>query len=326
MRIADFSIQSLERNDSLKFMFCSEIHLNLGEINFFYPGKKYKLNIKSAKFSTEDSSLILNSFSFHSLLPDTEFFKGDKYRKDRWKVSVPELKCSGINLSNLIWYNAVDIKNIDLKTEYIDILTNKRLPIEPGFDPEMPNEIISKAPIGLNIRKINLNIDSLIIREFWPYSKAPSRLPFTKIKGQLFNLSNMPELQGYNSPAVINASGLLADAGLMRVNLKVPLLSEGTDIKYSGSLTKMDASALNTHLVISDLVKVSSGIIDSISFNAEGKNGIIAADIIPIYRNLKIKTINEESMDSSGLLISMKTFIANVFSIKNENTGKPGEI
>ncbi|MGE5811139.1 MAG: hypothetical protein ACM339_06525 [Ignavibacteria bacterium] len=322
--IKDLSIKSLEKTDSLTLMFCEDINISSGKISFSDSKEKYNGSIKSINFSSADSILILNSFSFIPILPDSEFFNGDKYRQDRWKVYISQLKCDGIDLSKFIWDNFIEVQNIRLDAQFLDILTNMRLNISPDFDPKMPNEIISEMSLDLNIRKVTLNIDSIVVRESWPYSRQPSRLPFTKVRGTLQNISGLKEYQTRESPAVINASARIAGAGLLTINMKVPLLAEGTDFSYSGFLGTMETDPLNDHLIISDLVEVTSGKIDSVIFKVQSKNGIVSANVVPFYKDLTIRSINESTMKGGGLMPSIATFIGNVFKIRNANSAETG--
>jgi len=322
--IKDFSIKSLEQSDSLTLMFCEEIGFNIDDVELVYP--KYEGSVKSLNFSSADSILTLKTFSFQPLLPDTDFFDGDIYRDDRWKIKVAELKCEGIDLSKYIWHKTIDVENMTLNSYYIDILTNMRLNIPPDFDPEMPNEIISGIPFDLNIGNINLNIDSIVVREFWLHSKLSSRLPFTKVKGRLLNISSLKEYQSTQSPMVIEASAFVADKGLLKVNMKIPLRADGTDFNYSGSLGPMPANHLNDHLIISDLVEITSGKIDSLFFKAEAKNGKVSAYVLPYYKELTVRSINKSTMKSDGLLASIETFVGNTFKIKNANSKEFGRI
>ncbi len=322
--IKDLSIKSLEKTDSLTLMFCEDINISTGKISFSDSKKKYDGSIKSINFSSADSILILNSFSLTPILPDSEFFNGDKYRQDRWKIYIYQLKCDGIDLSKYIWDNSIEIQNIRLDAQFLDILTNMRLNIPQDFAPKMPNEIISEMPLDLNIRKVILNIDSIVVRESWPYSPQPSRLPFTNIRGTLLNISSLKEFQTRESPAVISASAKIAGRGLLTINMKIPLLSEGTDFSYSGSLGTMETDPLNDHLIISDLVEVTSGKIDSVILKVESKNGIVSSNVVPFYKDLTIRSINESTMKGDGLMSSIASFIGNVMKIRNANSAETG--
>jgi hypothetical protein len=315
--IKDFSVRSLEKSDSLKLMFSEEVSFNLNDINMSFP--KYKGEIYSLNFSSTDSILMVKSFSFQPLLPDSIFFKGDTYRNDRWKIKIDELKCEGADLPKYIWDKIIEIREVGLNSQYIDILTNMRLDIPPDFDPEMPNEIVQRLPFYLNIRNLSLNIDSIIIREFWPHSLEPSRLPFTNVKGNLYNISTLEKYQTAEDPMIINASALLTGAGFLQLKMKVPLMAQGTDFEYSGSLGSMPTDPLNNHLIISDLTEISSGKIDSVIFNAEAENGVVNAYTVPYYRDLTIKSINETTLESTGLIAAVESFLGNVIKVNNEN-------
>ncbi|HSR16448.1 MAG TPA: hypothetical protein VLM39_00025, partial [Ignavibacteriaceae bacterium] len=109
--IKDLSIKSLEKTDSLTLMFCEDFNISTGSILFSDAKKKYNGLIESINFSSADSILILNSFSLTPILSDSEFFNGDKYRTDRWKVFISKLKCDGIDLSKYIWDNSIVVQN-----------------------------------------------------------------------------------------------------------------------------------------------------------------------------------------------------------------------
>jgi len=306
----------------LHLMFCESLILKANDINFFFPEVKSIAKIKSLNISSRDSLFELDSFSFQPTEEDIDFFKGNKYRNDRWEIYIKELKCSSFNLSKYIWEKIIQIENISIDAGYLDILTNMRLQLPPNFNPKMPQEIINEINFDPNLRHIDLNIDSIVTRELYPYYDQPSRLPFKNIKGEIFNLSSMTGFQNQRIPSIFKISALLAGEGVLKINMEIPLSGGRADFNYSGSLGEMTVHPLNDHLIISDLVQLTSGKIDSVIFNVISKKGLVSVSIAPYYKKLKIKNIDKETMKGSGVLNAIQTFIANTFKIRVENPDK----
>jgi hypothetical protein len=86
----------------------------------------------------------------------------------------------------------------------------------------------------------------------------------------------------------------------------------------------MKTDPLNDHLIISDLVEVTSGKIDSVILKVESKNGIVSANVVPFYKDLTIRSINESTMKGGGMMSSIASFIGNVFKIRNANSAETG--
>jgi hypothetical protein len=88
----------------------------------------------------------------------------------------------------------------------------------------------------------------------------------------------------------------------------------------------MEAEKLNSHLNISDLTKINSGIIESVTFTVKAEDDIVSANVVPVYNDLEIKVLDEETIGEGGIKEKVETFIAREFVIRKSNPDDEGKI
>lgn len=319
INIKDFSIRSSPEKDSLELMFFSSIQTRLDDIQFSFPNSGYRLETKLLNISSKDSLIEINNFSFVPKSDLESFFALRKFRSDRWEVKINKLKLTGINFGNFVWNNLIKINKADLNAESVDILTNTRLPADPASAPKMPHEIVQNFGFDLNLKSFNINMDSILVKSLFHYHHDPSVLIFTRINADISNISNISKLQSVENPAVIKASAYLMNKNKLELLMHLPLLTDKMRFSYKGSINSMNADVLNPHLVISDLVKVTSGGLGSAEFSVKFKNDSADVYVRPIYSNLSIESVDEETLRESGIMEKISTFAANTFKLRKNN-------
>jgi hypothetical protein len=250
-----------------------------------------------------------------------EYFNRRQFRADKNVINIPSLKINGVNFRELVWNNLISVNDILAEDMYLEILTNKRKPLPPGYKADMPNDIARSSDIDFKIERLRINNMIIAIKELWPYSDNLTELKFTNTNCLISNISNKK-----NAVMNINASSYLANAGLLEIDMKIPLLTKQVNFSYEGSLSKMEAEKLNSHLNISDLTKINSGIIESVTFTVKAEDDIVSANVVPVYNDLEIKVLDEETIGEGGIKEKVETFIAREFVIRKSNPDDEGKI
>jgi hypothetical protein len=222
------------------------------------------------------------------------------------------LNLSGINFRDLFWKRIIDVNKVKSKDFLVDILTDKRLPINPSCCPKMPNEILRSLSIKMNIRQISLNNGKLFIKSLQDWSKKPAVLSFTNVNTKINNISSLPQK---NDTSIIKAEANLQNHGSLSLTMIYPLISPMLNFSYVGHLDSMSAVPLNNWLEIENLARVSSGKIDGIIFSGNVKDGITKIREKPLYHNLTVKKLSKT--DKGEKIIS--SFIFNTFILRKSN-------
>jgi hypothetical protein len=299
-------------DDSLNLIFVNDIILKASNIERREKSSATKLTIDSIYISSIDSSLNIKNLSFKPYVSLDNYFSRKKYRSDRYIISIPSLNLAGINLRNLFWKKIIYVKKISTNDFLVDIITDKRLPINPSCCPKMPNEILRNLDVKLNIRKISLSNGKLFIKSLQDWSKSPAVLSFINVDTKINNLCSVPEKK---DTCIIAASANIQNRGRLTLNLRYPLISSMLNFSYKGYLDSMSALPLNNWLEVENLVRVSSGMIDRISFSADVEDGITKISEKPLYHDLAVKKLSKTSKGEE--IIS--SFIFNTFVLRKSN-------
>lgn len=306
----------------------SSVNLRTSAVAWELPESDYAVRADSVAFSSADSAeshVEMFALSFQPVISDKQFFDRRTFRTVRFRVTSPRFAVQGGNLRDILSGGVMQARSISMTKPVIDILLNKRLPVDPASPPaKMPHEIIADIETPFQIDTVAIDNGTIRYSELFPYDDNPALLRFTNVRVRCTDIAKHPQENNASSPASILATGNLAGAGPLRVEMKLPLHSKTLNFTYTGKLGAMKAEALNEFLSVSDRIQITSGDVESAGFTITVSDGKASGTVQAIYKNLKIQTLNEKSGKAGGLIESFKTFLANTFKIRSDNM--PGDV
>ena len=298
-----------------------EIKILLNGIHRKMLGTGYDFKISTISYFSDNKRLNIKDFEFKPFISDVKFFERRQYRSDRWIIKIPEIKTIGINLHSLLEKNLLTVDSLIISDFNAAIVINKTRPADPKSDPKMPHELITSLGFKLELKKLIVNNSSFLIQSIMPNVNRRAQLTFNNINAVINNISNTKDKQTVKNPCTINAAGYLQETGKMKVELSYPLLTKELTFNYKGSMDKMDAVKLNSHLEVEDKAHIESGKIIKATFSVNVRNSVAAVNIIPLYDNLSIKILTEDAEDESII----PSFFAK-FKIRKSNPDENGKI
>ncbi len=322
IRLSDIELDSTDKNNS---NIISDFSIKANGIYKLFVDDGYRLKVDSISFSEDENSLKIKAINFEPYITDEQFFDRKKYRTDRYVLDLNDFEIKDVDIASLVNKGDIIIDEIKINNFYWDILTPKYMPIEPAYNPQMPNEIFKSIERKIDINIISVSNGNLVVQSGYDYSKKPAKLSFTNVKAEIKNVSNIKNKQGENNPCTIDAAANIADAGRLTVKMNLPLLSKKFSMNYSGSLSSMNPERLNSQLMVANLVKIVSGKIDSVDFAVEVENGLSTARAHAFYDNLKIEKIKKEGLNTQPENSSLQTFLTNQFIIRHSNPNEKGK-
>ncbi len=320
----DVKIDSSVIQDSLSLKYASGLNILIEDLSYHFKDD-YLIKLGNLKASSSDSTFILKDITYKPYISDSAFFSHRKYSSDRYKIRAPFISLKGINFNKLIWRNSYLFRYIDARDLNISICTNKEAPPDTNSIPKMPNEIMRSAKKKISIKDVRLKNWTIHIRARHPYVKKYSDVTFTKVSGEIKNVSNTPKEQSEKNPCKLDISGSLYGLAKLSIKMNLPLLSQNLSFDYKGELNSMSALPINNQIKPADHVKLKSGEIESINFSVHVLRSAADVYVKPIYKNLKIEKLKENS-EEGGVANKAGSFIANNFVIRTSNPNKDGEI
>jgi hypothetical protein len=207
----------------------------------------------------------------------------------------------------------------------LDVLVNKDKPDRKDTSgPFMPNEILSSIKETLRVDRVSIMNGRLKYGERFAAGSNPAWMTLDNMHVLAEGIAN----HGARGAAlVIHAEGNLVNAGMFNVLMTIPVPSPEFSFHYSGSVSGMDLSPLNSFLEISDQMRIKAGVLQEAAFEINVVSGSASGNVRGVYRDLKIAAINKHTGSEKGLSDRITSFIGNTFKIRKNNVpDKSGSI
>ncbi|MBK7184928.1 MAG: hypothetical protein IPH85_03220 [Ignavibacteria bacterium] len=293
--------------------------LTVDSVQYHLPSE-YTYSASKVLFSYRTRQLQIGGFELGPTQNDETYFKGRRYNSDRFRVRGSNVQLQDIDFSSLSARTALHVRTIDVGMLDLDILSNRRLRVDPSSGVAMmPNELARTIPFMLAVDSVVVGSASIRYGERWKHSLVPALLTWKGIKVVATNLRNSPDQM--EKPLTIWAKGTFLSRSTMEATFTMPLTSPVYVLSARGTLGRFDVTELNGFLPIAENVKIKSGIASSAAFSYTIKGRSCTGVVQPHFTDLEIAVLDKKTKESSGIFNSIISFVANWIVIKNDNNG-----
>ncbi|MGD0037766.1 MAG: hypothetical protein ABSC53_10795, partial [Bacteroidota bacterium] len=287
-----------------------DIVLNLRQLH-------YALHCKRLSVSVPDSDIAVEALKYHPLGDDEQFFAGSNFRQTRFRLVVPHARVMGFACLELLQGKSYRARSVHIHDALLDILVNKDKPdSRDTLGPFMPNEILSSIKDTLRVDSLSFMNGSLNYGEEFVSSSKPGFVTFDNMQVLAEGIANHG---GRAAVLVIQAQAKFMNAGTMKVLMRIPVASPEFSFHYSGSLSKMDLSPINSMLEISDQMRIKTGVLQEATFDVNVVSGHAIGTLRGVYNDLTLAAINKNTGSEKGLSDRITSFIGNNFKIRKTN-------
>ena len=295
----------------------ANVNLDAQDIELSFQQSQYRLRCKQLLISVPNSQMVAESLEVHSLAGDDEFFRGSKFRRTRLNFVTPQCRVMGLGCLELLQGKSYHARSVHIHDAVLDILVNKDKPdSRDSSGPFMPNEILSSIKETLQVDSLSFMNGWLKYCERFVFGSKPAFIIFSNMQVLAEGIANHGD-QG--AILVIHAQGNLANAGTMKVLMRIPVASPEFSFHYNGSLSKMDLSPLNSMLEISDQMRIKTGVLQEATFDVNVVSGRASGKLRGIYRDLTLAAIDKQTESEKGFSNGITSFIANNLKIRGTN-------
>lgn len=291
------------------------------EILFNSQKSQEGISIGILHISVPDSEIVSDSVKYFSLLSDEQLFANSRFRQTRFQFVIPRIKIIGLDYPGLFEGKIYNARSISIDNIFADILVNMDKPSEKGsVNPQMPNETLSELNEIVKIDSIKIINGRLKYSERFAIGETPGVITFKNVNVSAFGITNN---KVNPDTTIIVADGIFMNSAKMKLHMKIPIASKDFSLEYSGSLSAMDATELNSFIEASEHQRIKSGVIQSAAFNINVNSGQASGSLRVIYNDLSIVMINKETGSDMGVFNRMVSLFGKVFVIRENN--KPDE-
>jgi hypothetical protein len=289
------------------------------------PQLHYELRCERLCVSVPDSEIVVEAFELHPLGDDEQFFAGSKFRETRFHLVIPHARVMGLACLELLQGKMYRTRSIQIHDLFLDALVNKdKSNSIDTSSPLMPNEILSSIKETLYVDSLSIINGQLKYGERFAIGSNPAWITFDSMQVLVKGIANHANR---DTALVIHAQGNLANAGRINMLMSIPIASPEFSLQYSGSVSSMDLSALNSFLETSDQMRIKTGALQEATFEINVASGRASGSVRSVYRDLKLAAINKNTGSEKGFINGVTSFVANTFKIRSDNIpGKSGSM
>jgi hypothetical protein len=278
---------------------------------------QYELRLKMLHISVPDSEMTVDSIMYNSLLDDEQFFEKSKFRQTRFRIDVPQIKIIGLDFLALLQGNIYNARSITIQHVFADILVNMDKPYDQNSpNPQMPNEALSSMKEIIKVDSLKIINGGLKYSERFALKTKPGVVSFNKVNIAVSEIANhtvQPDT------TVIHGEGLFMNSGVMKLFVTIPLTSKNFSLQYSGSVSAMDVTKLNSFIEASEHQRIKSGVLESANFNIDVNSGHASGTLRVAYKHLSIAILNKKTGSEKGIFDWISSLYGKIFIIRGHN-------
>jgi hypothetical protein len=275
------------------------------------------LRLRMLHISVPDSEMTADSIQYHSLIDDEQFFAKSKFRQTRFRFDIPQIKIMGLDCLALLQGNSYSAGNINIHGLFADILVNMDKPYDKNSsNPQMPNEALSSMKEIIHINSLKIINGRLKYSERFVVKAKPGLITFNKVNISVSEIANHTV---HPVTTVIHGEGIFMNSGKMKLFMAIPLTSKNFSLQYSGSLSRMDVTELNSFIEQGEYRRIKSGILQSAEFNINVNSGIARGTLRVEYKDLSLAILNKNTGSEKGIFNRVLSLFGKIFVIRGTN-------
>ncbi len=279
----------------------------------------------NANYNNSSRTLSLDLFIYHPTQPLDSVLAYAPYQLDYLTLKTGSVAISGLDVEQYEKDSSFIANTIKINSPVLTVYRDKKPPSSPiSKDKPLPVNMIKNIALPVSVQSIQLDGGTITYSEKNGKSRQTGKLLLSNVSGTLANIKNTDLLPGESLLLTFNAS-------LMnRADISVKLKESYTDL-LSGffmntTMNALDLTVLNPFLVPISNIKIASGKLDSVAFTAVGRQDIALGEMNMHYHGLRIQFVKDGDPDKSTFMQDVKSFIANTFVIRSNNTSRKGVI
>ena len=282
-----------------------------------FPQPQYELRCELLRVSVSDSELVVDSLELHPSCDDEPFFADSKFRKTRFRLVIPHASVMGLACLEMLQGVMYRTRSAQIYDPFLDILINKdKVFAKDTASPPMPNEILSSIKGTLRVDSLSIMNGQLKYCERFAVGSKPALITLDSMHVLAEGIANHG---GLGAVMVIHAQGMFMKVGTMNMHMSIPVASPEFSYQYSGSLSSMDLSTLNSFLEPAEQMRVKEGVLQTATFAINVASGRASGAVRAVYRDLTLAAINKKTGSDKGFFDMLASSFAKSFKIRGAN-------
>lgn len=313
-----------EINNNIKSIIEKNPSLTVSNVSGQIVDEKNSWKWHNLSFNKPGQSFSLDSFSFHPVASRDEFIAASQWQTDYMTLQTGKVAVSKFDLDQYLEDSVFRSANVSIDGAYFTSYRDKRPPFRSGVIKYLPAKLIQKIPFKVSVDTIVISNGTAVYTELNDKTGEAAVIPVTRLSGDIFPIKNF-DLTATDTFR-IRLNGYILDSGWIRLRTRESYLDTLSGFLITMRMRPHSMMYLNKILPALSSIKLQSGYLDTLTMRAIGQEHLSLGEMRMNYHDLKVQFLKNGKEEKKTFLQGLKTFIANSFIIKNENTKRVGVV
>ena len=308
--VSTFYDLQVEKHDTISSGNIKEFDFEADEFLSVSKDSMYTFKTNGMSYSRTSNELAIDTFFVHPNYSDENFTSRYKFQTDRVEgvfssIYVHDFSASDLLKSNSMISSFIEVGHLDLK-----VYRDRRNPFRHANKTPL-QDLLYNYPGDIHIDSIGLKSGNIIYTEHAELANEPGRISFNKTHAKIYKVTNDTIYKTKKDFLVMRAQALLMGKGHMTILLNGEIYDPQNTFSLSGTLSAMDAKAINPMLEKIAYIYITTGKIDKIDFNFTANNTRAAGSMHLLYHDFGITLKNKQTDDTTAFKERVSSYIAN---------------
>lgn len=270
--------------------------------------------------SSDNQTVALDSLQLIPRYGKLEFARRHGTTIDRIDLAVPNIQFESVDFPQLVKSARIYAGYGHISDPRLEDYLNRGIPSGPPVAKPLP--FIAFRDLDIPVKMDSLRIENAYISysEYVGDTPKAGTITFEETNAMFRNISNYPEDVEKGITTTLDVGSQVMGTGLLDAHFEFPMDTQNGFHKVEGKLHEMPMPHFNDILQHVAFIRIDNGQLDSLTFemtlNDQKSNGTLVMN----YENLSISVLDKQSIEQHGLVENLKTFLANNFVVRKQNT------
>jgi hypothetical protein len=327
VQLEHIRIDSMGAANASRILFTENISIQLAGLTYYTPDSLYNLRVDTFSYSSFSKKARFKNLSFKPTMDLVEFTRKNKMQIDVFEASIPELTGFNFKLERIFTDNEVCFDTMLLQKPVIKISRDRSaLSDTTSQIGKYPNEALANAPFTLRIPLIQIEEAEMHYVERQKLSLKTGDIYFTKITGNITNITNLPEDIELNNHCKIDLNGFFLKSGKLHVRVDFDLASPDASYTSTADFGSISVADLNSVFIPFGNVQLNTMKLHEGHMQFKGNNTGLTGSTRLIYEQLNIEILKVDANTYQTKKQGFVSFFANLVAVRAHNLAGKSEV
>lgn len=319
LALRDIRVDSASAQSGRTFI-TDDISLDAGDFMMELPDSLNTISLHQLSLSSEEQTITLDSLQLIPRYGELEFAQRHGSTIDRIDLTIPSMRLENVDFARFIDSARVYARYVQINNPELEDYLNRGIAGGPPTPKPLPFIAFRDLKTPVKIDSMRIENAYISYSEYVGDTPRAGTITFEETNAIFRDINNYPEDIEKDITTTLDVESQVMGTGLLNAHFKFPMDTKEGFHEVRGQLDPMSMADFNRMLEHVAFVRIDRGELDSLEFEMTLNENQSSGTLVMNYKDLKISVLDKQSIQQHGLLENLKTFLANNFLVREDNT------